>query len=59
MNQPGGIMSHSTPSSNVPRNGVAACPQTPSVAPASRSRAKFYARVYAQLMQLLSQMAVR
>ena len=59
-NQPGGIMSRSTtPSSNVVHHGVGACAQAPSAAPASEPRAKFYARVVAQLMHLLSQMAGR
>ena len=59
MNQPGGIMSHSTPSSNAVHDVPGACAQAPSATPSSRSPAEFYARVYAQLMQLLSQMAVR
>jgi hypothetical protein len=52
-------MSRSTPSSNAVHDVTGACAQAPSATPSSRSRAGFYARVYAQLMHLLSQMAVR
>jgi hypothetical protein len=47
-------MSHSTTSPRAAPHGVAACAAAP-----AGSRAAFYARVYAQLIQLLSQMAVR
>ena len=51
-------MSHSTtPTSKPVRLGARA--QAPSAVPASVSREKLRARAYAQLMQLLSQMAVR
>ena len=46
-----------TPLSDAVRLG--ACAPAPSAAPMSAARAKFYARVYAQLMRLLAQMALR
>ena len=53
-------MSHSTtPTSKPVRHGLGARAQAPSAVPASVSREKLRARAYAQLMQLLSQMAVR
>jgi hypothetical protein len=48
-----------TPSSNVVHSSMGACAQAPSAAPRSGFRARLYVRVLAQLMQLLSQMAVR
>lgn len=45
--------------SNAVHKGVGACAQASSAAPACGSRATFYARVVAQLMKLLAQMAVR
>lgn len=53
-------MSRSTaPSSHAVRRGLVACAQAPSAAPAPPSLAKLRARVLAQLVQLLSQMALR
>ncbi|MEV4779367.1 hypothetical protein [Burkholderia sp. LMU1-1-1.1] len=49
-------MSHSTTSPHAVQHGMAAC--APAPAP-SASRATLYARVHAQLMQLLAGMAAR
>jgi len=48
-----------TPASNAVPKGMDARAPAPPAAPSSRPRADFYARVVAQLMRLLAQMAVR